>query len=125
MASRTSFGGSSLLSATNSEGHISELLELQERHAVSSKRVAHVGLAHSAFTLENRVTPLEEKFSMVRTIVDSSPVLATDAEILINHMESMNAELNMKSVAEEVRQHIQDSGHFTVTRSSGVLVAQK
>lgn len=62
---------------------------------------------------------------MVRTIVDSSPVLATDAEILINHMESMNAELNMKSVAEEVRQHIQDSGHFTVTRSSGVLVAQK
>jgi len=57
--------------------------------------------------------------------VDSSPALATDPEILINYMESMDAELNMKSLAEEIRQHISDNGHFAVTRSSGVLVATK
>jgi len=114
-----------LLAATNSEGHISELLDLQERHAVSSKEIAHVGLAHTAFTLENGVAPLKQYFSTVRTVVDSSPELATDPEILINYMESMDAELNMKSLAEEVRHHISENGHFAVTRSSGVLVATK
>lgn len=117
--------GGRLFAATNSTNHITELLELQEQHSIDPAERGNSGLAHAAFTLENGEEMLRKQFGKVEIIHDKSIARATDPEIVIGFLKSMDMQLDEQKLEATVRAHIARHGHFAVTRSSGALIAQK
>jgi SAM-dependent methyltransferase len=117
--------GGRLYAATNSINHITEFLDLQEKFAIDDSQQENVGLAHAAFTLENGEAMIEEHFSSVDIVWDNSICEATDPQIVIDFAMSMDAIIDEPSLEEAVKAEIASKGHFAVTRSSGVFIAQK
>ncbi len=117
--------GGRLYAKTNSGDHIVEFLDLQ-RNFIADRSQAHtIGVSHEAFTLENGEAMIEPHFSSVETIRDDSICEATNAQIVIDFANSMDAQLDQQALEAEVREQIGQNGYFKVTRSSGMFVAQK
>lgn len=117
-----------LYAATNSETHIAEILELLAQHPpvnAGNSDLGSPGPAHAAFTLENGGDMLAEKFSSVDIVRDDSTSLATDPQILVNYVLSMDAQVDEQRLVDTVKDHIARNGHFAVTRSSGLFIAKK
>lgn len=117
--------GGKLYAKTHSVEHIAEFFDLQKRFAVEVTGLANTGLSYSPFTLENGGPMIEEHFSSVRVVVDKQICKATDPQVVIDYARSMSVELHKEPLAEFVTAQIKRRGHFTVTRSSGMFVAQK
>ncbi|MBT3996397.1 MAG: class I SAM-dependent methyltransferase [Chloroflexi bacterium] len=117
--------GGRLYAKTNSGHHIVEFLDLQRKFIAGESQAQNIGVAHEAFTLENGEAMIKPHFSSVETIRDDSICKATDAQIVIDYANSMDAQLDQQGLEAEVREQITQNGHFKVTRSSGMFVAQK
>lgn len=117
--------GGHLYATTNSINHITEFLDLQKEFAIDGSQQENVGLAHSTFTLENGQAMIEKHFSNIDIVWDNSICKATDPQIVINYAMSMDAILDEQRLDAAIRDHIDRNGHFAVTRSSGMFIAQK
>jgi SAM-dependent methyltransferase len=117
--------GGRLLAATNSDRHTTEITELQDSHLLDPSQRGASALFHMAFTRENGGDMLREKFSHVEIVPDESISRATDPQILIDYVMSLDADVDEKRLSATVRQHISREGHFAATRASGLFVAQK
>lgn len=117
--------GGRLYAKTNSENHIVEFLDLQDKLIVDESERKNLGLAHAAFTLENGGAVIEKHFSGVEVQHDKSICKATDPEIAIDYAMSMDANLDPQRLRTTVEAEIRTAGYFKVTRSSGMFIAQK
>jgi SAM-dependent methyltransferase len=117
--------GGRLYAKTNSENHIIEFLDLQRKFIEDPTQIGTIGLSHEAFTLENGSSFIEPHFTEVEIIRDRSICKATDPKIVIDYAHSMDAKLDHDALTAFVNDEIERNGHFAVTRSSGMFVAQK
>jgi len=117
--------GGRLYAKTNSENHIVEFLDLQNKLIIDESERKNIGLAHAAFTLENGGAVIEKHFSVVEIQHDNSICEATDPEIVIDYAMSMDANLDEQRLRTTVEAEIKTVGYFKVTRSSGMFIAQK
>jgi SAM-dependent methyltransferase len=117
--------GGRLYAKTNSENHIVEFLDLQNKLIIDESERKNIGLAHAAFTLENGGAVIGKHFSVVEIQHDNSICEATDPEIVIDYAMSMDANLDEQRLRTTVEAEIKTVGYFKVTRSSGMFIAQK
>jgi len=117
--------GGKLYAKTHSVEHIAEFFDLQRRFVVEDAGLTNTGFSYSPFTLENGGAMIEEHFSSFEIIREYGICHATDPQVVIDYAHSRDAELQNEPLAEFVKARIEREGHFVVTRSSGMFVAQK
>ena len=105
--------------------HIREINELQRDFALDPDEVATMGPAHEAFPLERGQEILSQRFGDVAVYAESGTVLVDDPDLLVDYVSSMSVEVDVDSLRSHVSSIIDSSGHFPVTRSTGVLVATR
>ncbi len=113
----------SLYAATNSESHIKEIVDLQRQFATTSEGAVYASSTHEAFTLENGQGILSEHFQQTEVHAGESMAEADDVGLLVAFVESLDVDVDAARLTDHLKSHIDRHGCFTVTRSSGLLVA--
>ena len=116
-----------LIAATNGRGHMPELTTLLDAVGIPAYRWAHV----EAFGLETGVAPIERHFNDVRVERHPDVLEVTDAQAVVDYVNSLPASRPSKRQAAEdeilrlVQADIDAHGAFRIATDAGVITARK